>query len=165
MSCRQKYIESRDLETVPGGSLNSRTEKVGKSKNYPEIRKGRSNGGTSIGTVRSKVDHQQKLWSRQLQILTETEREQTVWWFWNIVSVPTQPFWDREEAAGSLCKVGQEERRGKGIEGIGRSQVNQSKIQSKSGIVIVSCNITGSFSLNNANTSTSRNTPSSSWIT
>ena len=55
MSCRQKYDESRDLETVPGGSLNSRTEKVGKSKNYPEILKGRSIGDTSIVTVRSKV--------------------------------------------------------------------------------------------------------------
>ena len=57
MSCRQEYEydESRDLETILGVSLDSRPEKIGKSKNYPETSNGRSIGDTSIVTVRSKV--------------------------------------------------------------------------------------------------------------
>ena len=55
MSCRQEYDESRDLETILGVSLDSRPEKIGKSKNYPETLNGRSIGDTSIVTVRSKV--------------------------------------------------------------------------------------------------------------
>ena len=55
MSCRQEYDENRDLETILGVSLDSRPEKIGKSKNYPETLNGRSIGDTSIVTVRSKV--------------------------------------------------------------------------------------------------------------
>ena len=57
MSCRQEYEydESRDLETILGVSLDSRPEKIGKSKNYLETLNGRSIGDTSIVTVRSKV--------------------------------------------------------------------------------------------------------------
>ena len=55
MSCRQEYDESRDLETILGVSLDSRPEKIGKSKNYPETLNGSSIGDTSLVTVRSKV--------------------------------------------------------------------------------------------------------------
>ena len=55
MSCRQEYDESRDLETILGVSLDSRPEKIGKSKNYLETLNGRSIGDTSIITVRWKV--------------------------------------------------------------------------------------------------------------
>ena len=57
MSCRQEYEydESRDLETILGVSLDSRPEKIGKSKNYPETLNRRPIGDTSIVTVRSKV--------------------------------------------------------------------------------------------------------------
>ena len=55
MSCRQEYDESRHLEIILGVSLDSKPEKIGKSKNYPETLNGRSIGDTSIVTVRSKV--------------------------------------------------------------------------------------------------------------
>ena len=55
MSCRQDYDESRDLEKRLGVSLDSRPEKIGKSKNYPETLNRRPIGDTSIVTVRSKV--------------------------------------------------------------------------------------------------------------